>query len=91
MTSAGEYADQVHEIWDSALKRSAPGYPLIVPQIVIDRMERFFKPEAVSGVINRPAEMFGGKSAIAWVADGDGTWEQVLTKYEVMFSYQVTA
>jgi len=90
VSSAGEYADQVHEIWVNALKRSAPGYPLIVPQVVFDRLEKFFRPEAVSGVLNRPAEMFGGKSPIAWVADGDGTWERVLAEYERIFSYAVT-
>ena len=67
------------------------GYPVVVPDVVIDRLRKFFKPEVVPGVLNRSAEMFGGKSALAFVADGDGTWEQVLTRYEVMFSYQVTA
>jgi hypothetical protein len=69
---------------------SAPGYPVVIPQVVIDRLEKFFRPEAVSGVLNRSAGMFGGKCPIAWVADGDGTWEQVLTEYERMFSYAVT-
>jgi hypothetical protein len=87
---AREFAARAHEAWDATF-RSAPGYPLIVPQVVIDHMERFFRPAAVQSVLNRPADLFGGKSPIAWVADGDGTWEQVLTKYEVMFSYQVTA
>ncbi len=67
-----------------------PGYPQVIPQVVIDRLERFLKPEAVSGVISRPADLFGGKSAVEWVADGDGTWEQALSKYEVLLSYQVT-
>jgi hypothetical protein len=68
-----------------------PGYPLVIPDVVIDRLARFFKPETADGVIHRPAELFGGKSAIAWVAEGDGTWEQVLARYEQLFSYQVTA
>ena len=87
---AGEFAARAHEAWDGTF-RDAPGYPLVVPQVVIDRMGRFFKPGAVQSVLSRPAEIFGGKSPVAWVADGDGTWEQALTKYEVLFSYQVTA
>ena len=68
-----------------------PGYPLVIPDVVIDRLAKFFKPEAVDGAINKPADLFGGKSAVAWVADGDGSWEQALAKYEHLFSYQVTA
>jgi hypothetical protein len=90
MTSAGEFASRAHEAWNATFKGSTPGYPLIIPQVVIGRLEKFFKPGAVRDVIDRPAELFGGKSAVAWVADGDGTWEQVLTKYEVLFSYEVT-
>jgi hypothetical protein len=58
--------------------------------VVLDRLRKFFKAEALPGVLDRPAEMFGGKSAIQFVGDGDGTWEQVLTKYEALFSYAVT-
>ncbi len=69
---------------------NAPGYPQVVPQVVIDRLERFLKPEAVLDVLYRPAHWFGGKSAITWVADGDGSWEQALGKYEALFSYEAT-
>lgn len=85
---AGQFAARAHEAWDSTFM-GAPGYPLVAPQVVIDRMEHFFQPEVIQSILNRPADLFGGKSPIAWVADGDGTWEQVLTKYEVVFSYQV--
>ena len=64
------------------------GYPVVIPDVVLDRLRKFFRQPG--NAVCRPAEMFGGKSAADWVADGDGTWEQVLTKYEVMFSYQVT-
>ena len=67
------------------------GYPQVIPEVVIERLGKFFKSELVLDVISRPADLFGGKSAVDWVAQGDGTWEQVLTKYEVLFSYQVTA
>jgi hypothetical protein len=68
---------------------NSPGYPVVIPDVVIDRLRIYFRIEPAE-VLGRPAEMFGGKSAIAWVADGDGTWEQALFKYDVMFSYQVT-
>lgn len=66
-------------------------YPVIIPEVVLDRLRKFFKIEALPGVLDRPAGIFGGKSAIQYVGDEDGTWEDVLTKYEVLFSYQVTA
>jgi hypothetical protein len=66
------------------------GYPQVIPEVVIDRMRLYFRIGPAE-VLNRPAEMFGGKSAVAWVADGDGTWEQALAKYDAMFSYAVTA
>ena len=67
------------------------GYPVVIPETVLDRLRKFFKAEALPSVLDWPAEIFGGKSATQFVGDGDGTWEQVLTKYEVLFSYQVTA
>jgi hypothetical protein len=67
------------------------GYPQVIPEVVIERLGKFFKPDLVLDVISRPAGLFGGKSPVDWVAQGGGTWEQVLAKYEVMFSYQVTA
>jgi hypothetical protein len=66
------------------------GYPQVIPEVVIDRLAKYIKPEFIAAGLNRPAEMFGGKSAVAFVADGDGTWEQVLTEFEAAFSYQVT-
>jgi len=61
-----------------------------VPEAVMDHLRRIFVPEAVPAVISRPAEIFGGKSAVAYVADGDGTWEQVLAEYEKLTGWQVT-
>src|SRR5260221_13343501 len=63
-------------------------FPIPIPDAVKDRMRSFFKPEPAD-ILSRPAEMFGGKSAIHWVAAGHGTWEDVIAKYEAMLSYQI--
>jgi hypothetical protein len=68
---------------------TVPGYPVVIPEVVTDRLRRYFTIEP-GEVLSREAEMFGGKSAIAFIADGDGNWDQVLAKYDAMFSYQVT-
>ena len=66
-----------------------PGYPVIIPEVVADRLHRYFKIGA-DEVLSRKADMFGGKSAIEFIADGDGNWDQVLAKYDAMFSYATT-
>ena len=65
------------------------GYPLIIPEVVTDRLRRYFRIEP-GEVLARKADMFGGKSAIEFVADGDGNWDQVLTAYDRMFAYETT-
>ena len=62
---------------------TTPGWPQVIPDVVVERMAKFIKPEFISASLTRASDLFGGKSAAEWVADGDGTWEQVLTKYEV--------
>jgi len=64
-------------------------FPVEIPEYVKAKMRTFFKPDPAD-ILSRPAPMFGGKSAAWFVADGDGTWDDVLQKYEVMLSYQVT-
>ena len=63
-------------------------FPIPIPDEVKARMRTFFKPEPAD-VLSRPAEMFGGKSAVHRVADGDGTWDDVIARYEAMLSYQI--
>lgn len=64
-------------------------YPVIIPEIVTDRLRRYFTIEP-DEVLSRKAEMFGGKSAIEFIADGDGNWDQVLAKFDAMLSYEIT-
>ena len=64
-------------------------FPVEIPEYVKAKMRTFFKPDPAD-ILSRPAPMFGDKSAVWFVADGDGTWDDVLLKYEVMLSCQVT-
>jgi hypothetical protein len=57
------------------------GYPVVIPDVVTDRLKRYFKIDPAD-VLNRPAPVFGGKSAIQAVADGDHTWDSVLMYYD---------
>jgi len=68
----------------------APGYPVIIPDVVVDRLRIYFKGDPAEKLV-RPCKMFGGKSAVQSVADGERTWEQVLAEYEMLFSYEVTS
>ncbi len=58
-----------------------------IPEYVRNRLRTFFKIDA-EDALSRPQTIFGGKSAARWVADGDGTWHEVLDRYEMVFSYQ---
>lgn len=71
-------------------RKAAPRghFPVPVPDYVKDRMRTFFKPEPAD-ILSRPAALFDGKSAVHWVADGDGTWDQVLAAYDQLFGWQV--
>lgn len=59
-----------------------------IPADVLGRLESYFKAPAEA--VTRKADIFGGKTAVQFVADGDGSWSDVLAKYEAMFSYSAT-
>jgi len=65
------------------------GYPVVIPEVVTDRLHRYFKI-APDEVLARKADVFGGKSAIEFIADGDGNWDQVLAAFDRMFAYEAT-
>lgn len=62
--------------------------PLVIPDVVIQRLTRYFKSEALEHVINGPADIFSGVSATDYVRAGH-TWDEVLAKYDKLFSYAV--
>lgn len=66
---------------------TGPGYPVIIPEIVISRLGRYFRVTA-EDVLSRKTPAWGGKSAISYVADGDGTWDDVLLHFDRLFSYE---
>ena len=52
-----------------------------IPAMVRTWAREWFRPTA-ENILSRPAQIFGGKSAIQYVADGDGTWDDVIATYE---------
>jgi hypothetical protein len=69
----------------------APMPPLIIPDVVVDRLRKYIKDEAVETVLSRPnPTWFDGLSAIGWVRAGH-SWEEVLTKYDELFQFGRTA
>jgi hypothetical protein len=62
------------------------GYPVVVPDVIMDRLQKIFIDPGK--VLGRPAPLWNGKSAIQAVADGDRTWEQVLSEYERIVSWE---
>ena len=52
-----------------------------IPEYVRNRLRTFYGLDAEE-VLNEPEPMFGGKSAVRWIADSNGTWPQVLDRFE---------
>lgn len=50
------------------------------------RMLRIIRPEHLPSVIRRPAELFGGASALDWIRSG--RFAEVADRYESAFAYQ---
>jgi len=62
----------------------------LIPGPVAEQLKAAFRPD-ITDVVSRPSPLFGGKSPLRYVAEGDGTWDDVLAKYKAMLSWQVTA
>lgn len=50
------------------------------------RMLRIIRPEVLPSVVRRPAELFGGASALDWIRSGRAA--EVADRYETAFAYQ---
>lgn len=50
------------------------------------RMLRIIRPERLPSVVRRPAELFGGSSALDWIRSG--RFAEVADRYEAAFAYQ---
>jgi DNA-binding transcriptional regulator YiaG len=50
------------------------------------RMLRVIRPEVLPSVVRRPAELFGGASALDWIRSG--RFADVADRYETAFAYQ---
>jgi len=74
------------ELNPETLARIASRYPLVIPDLVIDRLKRYFAIDPADA-LSRPLAAWGGKSAIQSVADGDRTWDAILAHYDDLFRW----
>lgn len=61
-----------------------------VPERVYEHLEKYFKHEAIGKILNKRSMIFGGNTPIEFVRQSLGTWDDVITKYDNLFSYQST-
>lgn len=52
----------------------------------LDRLDALFEPTRLAQVIRRPAELFGGETALAWIERG--RIAEVADRYETALAYQ---
>lgn len=52
----------------------------------LDRMDAIFAPGRLAQAIRRPADLFAGETALAWIERG--RIAEVADRYEIAFSYQ---
>jgi DNA-binding transcriptional regulator YiaG len=86
---------RVLEVSGETVRRWAKGASSVPKQklAVIDvagnalrRLLRIIRPEVLPSVVRRPAELFGGLSALDWIRSG--RFAEVADRYETTFAYQ---
>ena len=60
----------------------------VLPPEIKEKLLEYIKPEALDGVLHRPATCWGGLNAIEYAADHG--WQPVLDLFEKTFNWSVT-
>ncbi len=66
---------------DQSAEASGEGL-VVIPDVVLDRLHRFFKPGVAEQWLQRSIPAFEGATPIEWVRAGRGSWEEVLWTLE---------
>src|SRR6266567_1856134 len=80
---ANAEADEIYAALAADQSAEASGEGLVViPDVVLDRLHRFFKPGVAEQWLQRSIPAFEGATPIEWVRAGRGSWEEVLWTLE---------
>jgi len=64
-----------------------------IPDEAMERLEKLhadglhFGYASVDEVLRRPEIWFKGRSPLKWIADGDGSWPDLLRRYETLSAW----